>query len=222
MSKKVLMPWCGVYVGGCKNVRYNHGLHTLCGKECVEDYCVKCSVEISKNGGMCVYGDLSDRLKVGILDFVDNKGKKTVSYLSVMRKLGISREEVEAEEMRLGLKIPECHWIEKKRGRPRKEVEKRRMDENVKKRGRPRKEKEVVNCNPGENLIESLLLESNVEEIEESNEEEEEIEVIKLEFKGITYLKSNRNIIFDINSHDAIGIWNEKKECIDDLPEDFE
>jgi hypothetical protein len=52
------------------------------------------------------------------------------------------------------------------------------------------------------------------------DEEEEEIEVIKFDFKGNIYLKSKTNFIYDLDSHDCIGIWNEKKELIEELGDD--
>ena len=100
-------------------------------------------------------------------------------------------------------------------------------------RGRPRKEKEVVSNEVGERLIASLLcgsslssssLEGSLKSIKETcieDEEEEEIEVVKFELLGKVYLRSEENILFDIESHDGIGVWNELEERIEELDDEL-
>ena len=34
------------------------------------------------------------------------------------------------------------------------------------------------------------------------------------------YLKSEVNVLYDIESHDAIGLWNEKENKIDELEDE--
>ena len=232
----VILPWCGeVIEGNCVCLKLNSGLHTQCRKrrDGIGEYCKSCSVSVRKNGGVVVYGTVSDRLSCGIEEYKDNRGKKAVSYMSIMRKLNISRLDAEREAGKLGWVIPECHFEEIKRGRPKKAV---KVDEKVeecsekKKRGRPRKEKEVVSNRVGEDLIASLLTEQvntkeevviikDVEE-EEEEEEEEETKVIKVELCGKMYLRTEGNMLYDCDSHDAVGMWNEEKKSIDELEEE--
>ena len=109
-----------------------------------------------------------------------------------------------------------------------------------KKRGRPKKEKEVVTANVGEDLIASLIQESQEEKAEETNavsvsvtevkdeelkpseieDDDEETSVVKFEIDGTTYLKSEDNVLFDMNSHDCVGIWNEESKTIDEIPDE--
>ena len=58
--------------------------------------------------------------------------------------------------------------------------------------------------------------------VKELIEEEEEKPVIKFDIEGRTYLKSEDNVLYDMESHDAIGIWNEERNKIEELPEDDE
>lgn len=246
----IILPWCGeVIEGDCVCLKLNSGLHTQCRKrkDGLGEYCKSCSVSVSRNGGVAIYGTVSDRLNSGIEEYKDSRGKKAVSYMSIMRKLNISRLDAEREAGKLGWVIPECHFEESKRGRPRKEVS---LDEksseccDKKKRGRPRKEKEVVSNRVGEDLIASLLteqvnknegvviikdveedmeedmekgLEKGLEEDVEEDVEEEETKVIKMEICGKMYLKSEDNMVYDCESHDAVGMWNEGGDCIDEL-----
>jgi hypothetical protein len=46
-------------------------------------------------------------------------------------------------------------------------------------------------------------------------EEEEEVSVSKFVHKGTTYLKDENNVIYDKESQDPIGEWNEGSEEID-------
>jgi hypothetical protein len=256
-GRKILnsvLPWCGMVIEECcKGLKLNNGLYTQCNRIRGEnEYCGSCLKLMEKNGGSLPYGNVDDRLKSGILDYVDPKGKTTVPFANVMKKLNISKEEAIKEAEKLGWKIPECHFEEKKgkRGRPKKDSSAEDTvsecsDGEKKKRGRPKKNKEVVSNNGGEDLIASLLEQENRKEemnegdedviasvLEEENskeekneeliEEEEETPVIKFDIEGKTYLKSEDNVLYDMESHDAIGIWNEEMKKIEELPEDDE
>ena len=243
------MPWCGCVRGGCCiGLKKALGLYTQCEKECSGEYCSSCLKLLEKNGGKSPYGTVHDRMKCGIMEYKDPEGKRPIAFRKIMKKLNLSREEVELEGKRLGISIPECHFeeeIEKRgRGRPKKDTSaedtasENSVGENngpivgeKKKRGRPKKEKEIISNNAGEDLIASLMqdvsptikapeLEKELEP--ESEEEEEETDVEKFEFNGTTYLKSDDNILYDINSHEGIGIWNEEKKEIENLPDDDE
>ena len=170
------------------------------------------------------------------MEYIDpSSGKKPIMYREYMRKMNITRSEVESYGKLCGVVIPECHFDE---------------GEEKKKRGRPKKEKEVI-YNAGEDLIASLLTESresdeknmesdekniesdekNIESDEKNmesdeknmeNEDEEETLVVKFDIKGVIYLKSSDNVLYDMMSHDVIGIWNEETSEIDEIPEEYE
>jgi hypothetical protein len=57
--------------------------------------------------------------------------------------------------------------------------------------------------------------EEKKEEVKETEEQEEEVSVIKFEFGGKTYLKSSTNVLYDFESQDEIGVWNEMKQEIE-------
>ena len=233
INKRVTLPWCGeVLSGRCNALVLNCGLYTQCMKES-ELYCKGCMNKKEKNGDVFMYGTVEERLRCEMLEYKDSKGKCEVLYSSVMKKEGISREEAEVEAGKLGWVIPESYFEVKasKRGRPKKNVEKEDIVEK-KTRGRPKKEKETIVGNVGEDLIASLIeenmdLEENdilEESVEEKNvdeeESEEECEVKKFEYNGRCYLKSEDNVLFDIESHDCVGLWN--GSSIDDIKEDEE
>ena len=245
-----VLPWCGFVIEECcRGLKLNNGLHTQCNRSRGEkDYCMSCVKLMEKNGGSLPYGSVYDRLKCDILDYIDPKGKATIPFANVMKKLNISKEEALKEAEKLGWTIPECHFEEKKgkRGRPSKAKDTSAEDTasecsegEKKKRGRPKKNKEVVSNNAGEDLIASLLEQENTEEkktgakelivgaeelIEEEveDEDEDETKVIKFEIEGKTYLKSEDNVLYDMESHDAIGIWNEESNKIEEIPDEDE
>ena len=101
----------------------------------------------------------------------------------------------------------------KKRGRPRKE---KTAPVEAKKRGRPRKEKKVSSTPNSDDLIASLVESVKREETNEDNrsnieeEEEEAVHVKRREINGKMYLLSSDNIVYDIDSHDEIGTFNEE------------
>ena len=240
----IVLPWCGkINDELCLCLRKDLGLYTQCKKSRssnTSSYCVNCQKLIDRHGGESPYGTVSDRQKCGIMEYKDPQGKSPISFNTIMKKLNQSREEVELEGKRLGLCIPECHFEEKKekRGRPKKdtstedtESDKSDVDQiqtvepqEKKKRGRPKKEKEIISNNAGEDLIASLVQDVPVtpQEEEELEEEEEETFVVKFEIHGTTYLKSDDHVLYDMNSHEGIGIWNEETQEIENLPDDDE
>jgi hypothetical protein len=251
-----VLPWCGEVISGkCSALKLNSGLHTQCMKNCDSVYCDPCRKLVDKNGGIAPYGTVDDRLKCGILEYKDPKGKQTIPYANVMKKLNIDKEEALKEAEKLGWSIPDCHFELKssKRGRPKKDTSAEDTESEAgsesgekKKRGRPKKEKEVVTANVGEDLIASLIQESQEEKAEETNavsvsvsvsvpvaevkdeelkpseieDDDEETSVVKFEIDGTTYLKSEDNVLFDMNSHDCVGIWNEESKTIDEIPDE--
>ena len=64
-------------------------------------------------------------------------------------------------------------------------------------------------------------MESDVEKNMESEDEEETL-VVKFDIKGVIYLKSSDNVLYDMMSHDVIGIWNEETSEIDEIPDEYE
>ena len=238
-EKEVVLPWSGERKENCKNLEYAGGLYVQCrGMKSVNGYCESCKSEGE-------YGTTEERMKVDINDYIDPSGRKVVHYSKIMKKKNISKEEVLRRASELGEEVAECHFLEVKgkRGRPRKE--KPEEPKEKKKRGRPRKEKNVSSNNSGEDLIASLLENSNKNEtkIEEKtktseeenpelekelekdsndNIEEEETNVIRFEINGKIYLKSEENILFDYESHDAIGMWNEETKEIEEIQDEDE
>ena len=146
---KVLLPWTGKPLDGdfCHGLRLNHGLHSQCVMAKCEGgiYCKTCQRQADKNAtGKPTYGDIESRAAAGILEYRDPKDNKlTIPYANVMEKLGVTREQVEAEASRFGLEIPEEHFVkrEAKRGRPatKPTADSDGSDTAPKKRGRPKK-----------------------------------------------------------------------------------
>ena len=119
----VPLPFVGVVSEGCKGIKFNHGLHTQCGKSAEEDYCKGCQKQADKNAsGKPNYGDIRDRVGVSLLEFRDAKGKQTVPYANVVKKMGLDKEVCMREAAKFNVESPAEHWVERvaKRGRPSK------------------------------------------------------------------------------------------------------
>ena len=52
-------------------------------------------------------------------------------------------------------------------------------------------------------------------EVSDSEEETEELKVTRFEFGGKKYLKSSKNVLYDAETQDEIGVWNEAKQEIE-------
>ena len=112
------LPWTGAAnTKWCMGLRLNHGLCSQCTNEPTtdNDYCSTCTRTSTP------YGSVEDRLKVGLMEYVNPKNGKTVlPYANVMAKLQLSREQVTTEAIKFGLTIPEEQFVERviPRGRP--------------------------------------------------------------------------------------------------------
>jgi hypothetical protein len=167
-NKKIPLPYNGEEdKNSCCGLIQNHGLYTQCEKKKKEnDLCETCNKQALKNdSGKPDYGRIEDRKQVGWMEFRDPKGKKPISYLKLMTKLGITKEEVWKEAEKRNKKIDEIHFEEEE-------------EEEEKKKGRPKKSKKVLEVEGETNdlfaeLIASVNTKENKVVVIEPLEEEE-------------------------------------------------
>ena len=145
VNSKYPMPFNGEKKEGyCNGIVKNHGLYTQCTKKVKGEFCKGCEEK--------PYGTIDDRLKVDLYEYKDPKGNGPKRYTEVLKKLKISKENVEEEAKRLNLTIAAIHLEEVvsenvKRGRPKTE---KKVKEPTGKKGRPKKEKKQVEVNNAE------------------------------------------------------------------------
>jgi hypothetical protein len=149
-------------------------------------FCKSCQQSADNAGtGVPEYGRISDRLAVGIFEYVDPKGRKPISYTRIMKKYNLSREQVLSEAEKFKVTIDPKHFEarETKRGRPSTKIAGEKEPKGAK--GRPKKDKKLIQIEGDneEDLFAALVGESE-EEPEVSAEEaaakaaEEEAEAI--------------------------------------------
>ena len=209
-DKVLPLPYCGKVVEEwCEGVRGTHGLYNQCTNEKKEEknLCERCEKEGKKNGtGIPNEGIIHDRSLSE--EWKSVKGKKATHYSVVMKKLGLAKEEVEAEAEKYGLVIDgsEFEKPKSKRGRKKKETETENENENenepkeIKQRGRPKKDKTVVSSDEdmGLDLIAQMVkdaqkLEEEEEEVVEEEEEEEEVVDTEVKKEENTEVKKQVN-----------------------------
>lgn len=132
-------------------------LYTQCDSKRIEggSFCKACQSKADKNeSGKPDSGTIKDRQAVGIFEYVDAKGKKPISYVKVMSKLNLTREQVEEEAGKFNMSINEGHFV---------------SEEKVGK-GRPKREKKVLEIGGSEEDLFATL-------VEEANKEAAAVEV---------------------------------------------
>ena len=148
---KVPLPFCGVVDDNvCYGIRYNKGLHTQCTnvRKGDADYCATClrhADSSATNKPKC--GDIRDRLKCGLLEFVDPSGRQTLPYANVIHREKLDKEVCIAEAAKFEITIPEEHWVFRvaRKGRPKTSDDETTGDKKEKKKvGRPKKLKEMT------------------------------------------------------------------------------
>ncbi len=69
-------------------------------------------------------------------------------------------------------------------------------------------------------------IESGVEEEScggsDEEEESEQIKVKRFEHEGVTYLITSENMLYDVKTHEQVGMWNEEKGVIEEIDEEDE
>ena len=197
VKSKVPMPFNGCLKENCcRALRKNQGLYTQCETVINEiGFCNKC-------GPSAIYGTIEERLKVGIMEYRDPKGKAPTAFVKVMKKLKISREEVEEEAGKLNIIINDIHFEEeekvdkKEKGRPKKPRRKIELADDstdlfaalVAKANEDCEEDEIsdLSCDEKSSIAESIIdsVLDKVSVISENNEKKAEKEAAKLAEKA--------------------------------------
>lgn len=83
------------------------------------------------------------------------------------------------------------------------------------------KELTEVATKAAEEIVQEMAaLDVNDGELNEEEEEEEATEVVKFEVDGKTYLKDSEGVLYDMETQEAVGVWNEETKQIDEIDED--
>ena len=213
-KKKVPLPWTGkVCEERCAALCYNNGLFTQCDEKKGADsnYCGECINSKDENNGYFVYGTVEDRLKE---DFNGKGGKGLIPYGNVLKKKNITREEALAAAAAAGVELTEeCFNVEvRKRGRPKKVSVAVDDTPEKKKKGRPGKRKTTTVDDT--DIIRGVVEKQEEEDEEEEEEEEEEITVSEFTHDGKKYLRSSDNVLYDADTQEILGTWDEEKKII--------
>lgn len=146
---------------GCQGLKYNHGLFSQCENERLcqeEEYCDVCKKETSLTENRNPYcGKVSDRLKVGLMEYRDRNGRKPIGYLEVLKNKNINKDEAIEYMDKIEYKYDKMHLeTDKKEGR----------------RGRPKKEGKEVLVSDVEDLFAKLAIDSSSISIASAKKEE--------------------------------------------------
>jgi hypothetical protein len=113
---KMPIPFSGELVlGNCHGLKHNHGLFTQCYTQLEEGYeemlCGSCGKQALKNtSGNPDCGRIDARLNTGLFEFRDPKGRKPVALTSLMKKMNLTREDIEEEAGKFNIKINPIHF----------------------------------------------------------------------------------------------------------------
>ena len=163
----------------CHGLKHTYGLFTQCKSASKGDakYCKTCQNQADKNdNGEPTCGTIESRSAVDILEYVDPKGRTTVAYSEVLKKLNLSMEDALSEAAKVDMTINEVHLLDTE---PRKEkvvkVEKGEKEKVEKKgKGRPKKAEKVLELEESDDLFSSLVSAANqpVKKVKKAKEPE--------------------------------------------------
>jgi hypothetical protein len=121
---KLPIPFSGELIErNCHGLKHNHGLFTQCNSQLDESkdeskeesklllLCASCCKQASKNSsGNPDCGRIESRLSVDLFDFRDPKGRKPVALTTVMKKMNLSRNQIETEAAQFNIIINPIHF----------------------------------------------------------------------------------------------------------------
>lgn len=217
---KIPLPFCGETMeDNCLAIRKNHGLYTQCqmGRVGGETLCKTCL----KKKGALPYGVVADRATtLAALEIVPMR------YCEVIEKMSISRAQAEGAAAELGWTIPEVEFeAPAKKARKTKKKKASAAVDSTDDEAEPKAAKPdnrvVTTAKEGDDLITSLIQNAEMEAAGKNAptgdaelEEEEPLEVMVFEHDGVQYLRSNEGTIFDRETEEEIGQWNEETQQI--------
>ena len=191
VKSKFALPYSGeLDESCCRGLRQNQGLYTQCTVSSCESsvFCKSCKTSADKNDGVPEYGTITSRLKAyneGV-EYKDPSGKSPTPNVKVMKKLKVSREEVEEEASKLWMVINPIHFetdAVKRSGRP--ALKKKAEVGEVKPKGRPKKAKKVLElAGEEEDLFASLVMSANKQNDSEDEQDEDADTVIMSDSEG--------------------------------------
>jgi len=179
----------------CSGLKENHELFTQC-RVVVKGvkYCKTCQNQADENeNGEPNYGTIQKRMSVGLMEYVDPKGRSPKAYLKVMKKLNLSMEDVLEEASKVGMSIAKEHLEGVEESESVSEVKKVKKNvENVEKKGkgRPKKDKKKVLLNEDQ---EEDLFACIIKSAEKEVEVEKEVKKVKEAVEKIEKKKEKKS-----------------------------
>jgi len=169
---KFPFPFSGEYSeNGCHGLKYNRGLYTQClilkRKNMDTNYCARCLEQSSKHDdGKPDCGSIEDRRRVGFMEYRDRKNRGPIPFLKVMRKLNITKDDVQEEASKYNITIDDIHFCEAqeqvKKGRSSKKTTLPSISSGVvekpKKGGRTKKNVIVSSASLEETEVDNLFM----------------------------------------------------------------
>ena len=234
----VILPWTGKSVDTwCQGIRVNHQLLSQCTMKPKKDgFCTTCLKQVQEKGqpkcGTVAMRIEADKQKKTFKN--PENGKEPVKFADVMNKLKITKEAAVAEASKFGLTIPEEEFVvtEKKKGRPKKQKSEDTLTAIINEvvaasssdssssefegDSEPVKEPspEPVKEPAPEAVQQKELAIEEYDEDYDAETDDEEVNVVCWTFDGKQYLKDENNIVYDVETHEAIGVFCEKEEKI--------
>jgi hypothetical protein len=233
----VMLPFSTASEDHCQAIKWSDGLYLQCERSKVKGcYCSSHQKEADKNeSGKPSHGTVEDRLAQDLLNYCYPNKPKQTPYAKIMRKLGYTKEDVEAAAAEKSVVIDPRHFEgydaeeepkakkapkEKKAKEPKepKEPKEKKAKEPKEKKakepkepkeskpkGRPAKAKKVAEPS-NDDMFDALIADLS-DDAEESSDEVEPEVVNPITFEGKVYLRSrDSGIIYDEND------WVNKQE----------
>lgn len=215
------IPYYGQVYDTCYGIKTNHDLFTQCSnkriKNASHNYCKTCLKQSQENShGFPNAGNIMQRIQCKPHEYRDPRKKLSKPYGAFLKKMKLSRQDVENEFKEHGIVIPEELWVETWPKNSKKNSKK----QHPKKQKKPFTPKVTVSDSEEEKESEEQVTEPVTEPVTkpvtkpviEPVTEPENTEILKLqtiEVEGQQFLLSEDNIVYDVDTEEEIGVFED-------------
>ena len=224
-----VFPWTGHVVSNwCNGLRSNKGLLSQCQYPIKSNgmcsLCFKQTQEKGSPANGCVNDRVEHDKKGESESYTTSDGKKALLFNKVWKKMvkegDVNKEDYIKEAIMFGYMITDDMFEGEvsKKGRPKKVVSKSKGENEFDEKVRSAVASIETAVTPIETAVTPIETPIEEDELGVTPIEEEVLDVKRFSFKGTDYLLDvEHNIVYDVDTHDAVGVWDETNDIIKEL-----
>jgi len=227
-KKPNYFPYCGKIVNDtCFGLSLNNGLMTQCKNKKIEgDFCRRCKK--TRTEDIPALGTIQMRSE-NLFNYVSPNGKKQEPYTKIMKKLKLSRAEIEEAAKKFNVVINPLHFTDNSSSSTSKKSKQSKIEQvnpvsdsenetksETKYKDKPKNKTSVTKTPP------VVAIKEDTNPIQKPSEDAPKtLKVVKVKCQnGMEYFKAGDGSVYDKVTKQIVGKWNNETKDVDFLKND--